>query len=251
MDLSKYLTAVDEHLANATALADDNSQQVAKKLGSALEPALRLALIEAVADAAAEIGDVIPGGVEVRMDGLTPRFTVTEAATDESDDDVTAAFDADADEELARVSLRLPQSVKAKIDELAAADGLSANAWLTHAAMVRIARVQRRGTGPGFGPGGPGFGPGGPGFGPGGPGFGPGFGPGRRRGGRRGPRPEGFETDEGSERRGRRGRRGGWGHEDCGPEARGPERPEGPRSPEHPDAPEGHRPPPPPPAPED
>ena len=34
------------------------------------------------------------------------------------------------DEPVARISLRLPQSVKVKVDEMAAADGISTNAWL-------------------------------------------------------------------------------------------------------------------------
>ena len=97
---------------------------------------------------------------------------------------------------MARISLRLPQSVKAKVDEVAAADGISTNAWLTRAVMDALAtadRPERLGRGPfrrrparrdlrtdgPFGPHGV-FGPHGP-FGPGGL-FGekPGRGPGER-----------------------------------------------------------------------
>lgn len=247
MDLAKYITAVQEQLAHATALADESNQQVAQRLGSALEPALRLALIEAVADAATEIGQTTGTGVEVRMDGLTPTFTVTDetAVDDLSDDDVAEALAADDEDEMARISLRLPQSVKARIDQQAAAEGLSANAWLTFAAMARIMRAQRRaqGFGPGgFGPGG--FGPGsfGPGsfgrgeFGTGG--FGPGgFGPGdlgpETRGGRRRRRrgPGGFGPGFGPGPGGHGGPGGcGCGHESHGhdgTDAVGPHDPEG------------------------
>ena len=43
------------------------------------------------------------------------------------------------DEPVARISLRLPQSVKARVDEVAAADGISTNAWLIRAVMDALA----------------------------------------------------------------------------------------------------------------
>ena len=83
----------------------------------------------------------------------------------------------DEDEPLSRISLRLPASVKARVDEQAAKDGISTNAWLVRAVMDALA--DRRGgatwpepppppppAGAFFGPGGP-FGPHGV-FGPGG-----------------------------------------------------------------------------------
>ena len=48
-----------------------------------------------------------------------------------------------------RVSLRLPQSVKARVDEVAAADGISTNAWLIRAVMDALATPAGRPSGPG------------------------------------------------------------------------------------------------------
>ena len=39
---------------------------------------------------------------------------------------------------MARISLRLPASVKAKVDEKADRDGISTNAWLLRAVMVAL-----------------------------------------------------------------------------------------------------------------
>jgi hypothetical protein len=98
------------------------------------------------------------------------------------------------DEAVARISLRLPASVKAKVDEKADRDGISTNAWLLRAVMVALddSPIPPPPTRPGpptesgpFGPYGV-FGPNGP-FGAGGmfgrgrhPGDGPGVQPGRR-----------------------------------------------------------------------
>jgi hypothetical protein len=85
----------------------------------------------------------------------------------------------DEDEPLSRISLRLPASVKARVDEQAAKDGISTNAWLVRAVMDALAERRVGATWPEpppppppppagafFGPGGP-FGPHGV-FGPGG-----------------------------------------------------------------------------------
>ena len=142
MDLDSYLEAVRRGVRNATALADDQTRSVAERLGATLDDAGKLALIEALSDAAAEISrELSPGSVELRMTGSRPEFVVTPApghlagdddTDDDYDSDVAAAAEPeiDADEPTARITLRLPVSVKAKVDEAAALEGLSANAWL-------------------------------------------------------------------------------------------------------------------------
>ncbi|WP_051215003.1 toxin-antitoxin system HicB family antitoxin [Granulicoccus phenolivorans] len=202
MQMSKYVNRVQEQLVATTALADENTQQVAQKLGASLESALRLALVEALSDAAVEASETgVP--IEVRIvDGephFVPQFPEApfEAPTGE-------------DEATSRISLRLPESVKKRVDDAAEEDGLSVNAWITHAVVGKLRRGMRGGPGGGqwgSGPWGPpGRGPWGPGpwgqgpWGPpeGGPGeFRRGGRGGHRRGGRRGPRgPESWEGPE-------------------------------------------------------
>ncbi|WP_328990063.1 hypothetical protein OG394_27870 [Kribbella sp. NBC_01245] len=238
MELDHYLESVRRSVENATALADDQTRSVAQRLGATLDDAGRLALISALSDAAGEISrELSPGSVELRMAGGRPEFVVTPAPSqltgpddDDSDNDDTAEdtsadqiFELDADEPTARITLRLPMSVKTKVDEAANAEGISANAWLMRTVMTGLTGDRDRGRrGPRpprpprpprgfdgvFGPDGP-LGPDGPfgkdgAFGPNGP-FGPEgvFG---ERGGRRGERGE-----RGEHGHGRGGRRGGQG----------------------------------------
>ena len=234
MELDHYLESVRRSVENATALADDQTRSVAQRLGATLDDAGRLALISALSDAAGEISrELSPGSVELRMAGGRPEFVVTPAPSqltgadddeldDDNDHDQPAAQDVapDADEPTARITLRLPMSVKNKVDEAANAEGISSNAWLMRTVMTALTggrgprppRPPRAPRGGFFGPDGP-LGPEGPlgpdgvfgkdgVFGPEGP-FGPDgvFGEGSRRGER------GERRDRG-DRRGERGDRG-------------------------------------------
>lgn len=147
MDLQPYVDSVREGVNNAAALADESSQEVARKLGAALDSSTRLALIQALSDAAGDISaDLAPASVDVRINGGNPDFVVTvpEARSEptvlqpepaaESDDEEEEEGSLD-DEPVARISLRLPASVKAKVDDAADKDGISTNAWLMRAVL--------------------------------------------------------------------------------------------------------------------
>jgi Arc-like DNA binding domain len=199
MDLSPYIESVRLGVSTATSLADEQTQQVAERLGTALESSTRLALIHALSDAAGTISaELAPSSVELRMVGTDPEFVVTiqsgEAEPtllmpepEETSQGAEEASTTDAeDEPVARITLRLPQSVKTRVDEVASSEGISTNAWLIRAVMDALAeRSSSRPEWPQpphppappspnvvFGPGGPFgehgvFGPGGP-FGAGG-----------------------------------------------------------------------------------
>ncbi len=161
MDLSTYVESVRAGVQSAASLADDHTKHVAEQLGSAVESASRLALIQALSDAAAEIStELAPGSVDVRMSGTEPSFVVTLPS---SHDDVTMLMPesteepaetadplaVDGDEQQARISLRLPQSVKEKVDEYANADGVSTNTWLLHRVLEALAERNHPGRGRG------------------------------------------------------------------------------------------------------
>jgi hypothetical protein len=191
MNLSPYLEGVRTGVQNAAALADENTQQVAYKLGTAVESATRLALISALSDAAGVISaELAPSSVELRMSGDDPEFVVSVSSpsgepalllpSGASGEEVPPDLgEPDEDEPLSRISLRLPASVKARVDEQATKDGISTNAWLVRAVMDALTDRRVGATWPEpppppppppagafFGPGGP-FGPHGV-FGPGG-----------------------------------------------------------------------------------
>lgn len=178
MDLSPYIESVRDGVSNAAALADDHTQHVASRLGTAIESSTRLALIRALSDAAGTISaELAPASVEVRMSGHDPDFVVSvpspgaEPTLLVPPSSEPVADEPELDEEpLARISLRLPNSVKVKVDEMADRDGISTNAWLIRAVGDALAD-RRRSEGPGapqapeapvaggvFGPNGP-FGP--------------------------------------------------------------------------------------------
>ena len=196
MDLSPYLETVRQGVTSAAALGDDTTRQVADRLGGAVEASTRLALIRALSDAAAQVSaEVAPTSVELRMSGAEPELVVVVPAPSAEPTlllpDHAAAGDDEPpelegepvevdDEPVARVSLRLPASVKSRVDEKAARDGhldqrLAApcrdgRAWRTGPIPPVSAVAARSPPIPGdngpFGPYGV-FGPNGP-FGPGG-----------------------------------------------------------------------------------
>src|SRR3954471_4402784 len=158
MELDHYLESVRRSVQNATALADDQTRSVAERLGATLDDAGRLALISALSDAAGEISrELSPGSVELRMAAGRPEFVVTPAPSQlsDSDDDLDdqndealgadEALAPDADEPTARITLRLPMSVKNKVDEAAAAEGISSNAWLMRTVMTALTGDRGRG----------------------------------------------------------------------------------------------------------
>jgi Arc-like DNA binding domain len=146
MDLSPYIESVRTGVVNASSLADEQTQHVAERLGRAIESSTRLALIQALSDAAGSISaELAPSSVELRMVGQDPEFVVAlqtaeaeptllmpEPEPGDETDSPTAEPD---DEPVARITLRLPQSVKARVDEVASSEGISTNAWLIRAVM--------------------------------------------------------------------------------------------------------------------
>src|SRR3954453_10422637 len=78
MDLSKYVTQLREDLASAAAAGDEQTRTTAALLGSAIEPAARLAIMNALSDLAAEVTAALDDRVvEVRLDGRDVRIAVS------------------------------------------------------------------------------------------------------------------------------------------------------------------------------
>ena len=143
MDLSPYLDSVAADLDRATALADDHVRDIAGRLASALEPGLRHALVRAMSDTAAQVNTELDDAVvTVTMGGNEPLVTVTRTGSGTSGPAAPvlpvppappAPPEPDADSgDTARISLRLPEHLKARAEERAAAAGQSLNTWLVH-----------------------------------------------------------------------------------------------------------------------
>lgn len=184
MDLSKHVETVRSGIVQAASLADERTQDVAGRLAVVLDSSTRLALFSAISEAATEISaELAPGSVEMRVVDGDPHFSVhlpqpagePTLILPERQDEASGASEAEVveeDEPMVRVSLRLPASVKNKVDETADAEGISTNAWLVKAIQNALTPQRPAGglptgtVGGVFGPNGP-FGPNGV-FGPGG-----------------------------------------------------------------------------------
>lgn len=160
MDLTPYVDNVRRELAVAAEAGGDDARTLAERLSAPLASTIRLTLLDALSTAADEITrDLAPGSVEVRLRGGDPTFAVTPPAvdapmpagetrtapepddgdgTDNGDDSGDSGVDGGGDGTMTRINLRLPEQLKARIEESAAAQGRSVNAWLVRAATAAL-----------------------------------------------------------------------------------------------------------------
>ncbi len=146
MDLSQYIDDLQRQLAVAADAGGDDARRLAERLAAPLEAATRLVLLDALSAAASEITrDLAPGSVDVRLRGRDPEFVVvvpsaeTFADVDPADRPAergvaapSAPQDAD-DSGTTRTTLRLPDQLKARVEEAADRQGSSVNSWLVRA----------------------------------------------------------------------------------------------------------------------
>ena len=139
MDITPYVDSLRQALVSAADSAGDDTRQAAERLSFALDSSSRLAIMEAVSQAAAEITAEMPnGGVDVRLNGRDLDFLVHVAAPTPPAPPPPPPAPEDVDDgNLARITLRLPESVKAKAEERANEAGQSLNTWLVN--VVRAA----------------------------------------------------------------------------------------------------------------
>lgn len=147
MELTPFVDRLRQDLADAAAAGGPEAQAGAERLALALVPAARMMLLEALSEAAAEItGALDHDAVDVRMSGREPEFVVThlEPATPPAPPapPQPPSPPEPEDDNQSRITLRLPESVKARAEEAANHSGLSLNAWLVES--VRDALDGRR-----------------------------------------------------------------------------------------------------------
>jgi len=157
MQLDQYVAELQRHLAVAAESGGDEVRAVAERLGAPLDSATRLVLLDALSAAAGEITrELSPGSVDVRLRGREPEFVVSlpaEAAY--ADPEATrgsVSYDTDG-ASTTRTTLRLPDALKVRVEDAAAADGLSVNSWLVRAIASALEPKNRRSTQRGSGSG--------------------------------------------------------------------------------------------------
>jgi hypothetical protein len=125
MQLDSHIQAIQQELAATGALGDEAAAEAARRIGEALASTLHLHLLDLLGEAALEItGQIEPGRVEVRLAGRDPELVVI---ADETPDTSQVGF---GEEASGRITLRLPESLKAGIEAAADREGISTNAWL-------------------------------------------------------------------------------------------------------------------------
>jgi hypothetical protein len=134
MELSDYVEKLRGELTSITRFAGEDVARAAELLTGTLESSVRLTLLDvlsaAAADITARLGDT---AVEVRLADGEPTFVVLTAPEDEGYQEPAQAAGADAEAGTARLTLRLPDTLKARIETAAAGDGTSVNTWLVRA----------------------------------------------------------------------------------------------------------------------
>jgi hypothetical protein len=149
MDLTSYVANLGREFATLAEAGGEEARALVERLTGPLESAIRMTLLEALSAAADEITrDLAPGSVELRLRGRDPNFVVTSASAEPGpaatvdgapDSDLLIAEDGPA----ARINVRLPEQLKAAIEEAAAKEGRSVNAWLARAAAAALQRSDR------------------------------------------------------------------------------------------------------------
>jgi HicB family len=139
MDLTPYLEALRADLAAAAAPGGPDTARAAGLLAHAVDASARLALLEALSDAAAEITSRLRGpSVEVRLRGREADLVVT--LPDPEPEQHPEGAPPPLDGDLTRLTLRMPEALKAHVEQTAAAEGVSVNAWLVRAVAAAITR---------------------------------------------------------------------------------------------------------------
>jgi hypothetical protein len=145
MKLQRHLDALKDDLDQLASLADESVAEAARRIVGALESSVRVRLLDVLSEAAAELSAGIEGGhIEVRVAGGDPDLVFLE-------EEPPAAPASEPGEEFgARITLRLPESLKAQVEAAAARDGVSVNSWIV-SALGRSASTEgtRRGSSPG------------------------------------------------------------------------------------------------------
>ncbi|WP_436501057.1 toxin-antitoxin system HicB family antitoxin [Actinokineospora sp. HUAS TT18] len=131
MDLNQYLATLRDDLATTASAGDESMRRAAAVLGAAIEPAARLAMMNALSDLAAEVTAALPDHVvELRLDGRDVRVVVTQTSSDTTETPKPPPFDGG---DMSRMTLRLFEELKAKAEQAASAQGVSLNTFVQQA----------------------------------------------------------------------------------------------------------------------
>ncbi|GAC1445600.1 MAG: toxin-antitoxin system HicB family antitoxin [Mycobacteriales bacterium] len=128
MSRSTYVEALRADLSAAAALGGPEIARAGELVAGALEPAWRLVILDVLSDVADDLTVALDGPtVEVRLRGREPEVVVHHPVQ------APAVGPVADDEGTARMTLRLPETLKSRAEAAATIDGVSVNTWLVRA----------------------------------------------------------------------------------------------------------------------
>src|SRR5438034_1595143 len=118
MQMSQFVEGLQEDLQELAAIGGEDLIRAAQQLSGAIKQSARLRVIDALTQAALELSEQLPNGhVDVRVSGQDPEFVfVAEAEEEPPPPPITEG-------DHARITLRLPESLKASIEAAANHEG--------------------------------------------------------------------------------------------------------------------------------
>ena len=126
MQIDGLIQALREDLERVAALGDENTSRAAELLSVAIESSLGRRIQDALAEAALELNDQLESShVELRIAGHDLQLVLVR-------EDGTVPEQAE-EAYSARITLRLPESLKQRVESAAAREGASVNTWLVQA----------------------------------------------------------------------------------------------------------------------
>jgi HicB family len=135
VEIEPFLQNVHEEL-DAAGGGTDAEAAAAARIARALDPALRLALLDATSRMALELSERIPAGhVEVRLAGRDVELVYV------NDEPAPRPPEESEETGTARITFRVPESLKARIEVEASSEGISTNAWLVHAVTRSLSQT--------------------------------------------------------------------------------------------------------------
>jgi len=147
MQIDPYVESIRRQLEASAEAGGEEARALADRLTAPLEAAIRMAIQDALVAAAEEITlELAPGSVELRLRGREPELVVTlppaEAPEAAEVDAPVGGWRAEGeDAAVARINLRVPDRLKARIERAADREGLSVNTWLVRAAAAAVERA--------------------------------------------------------------------------------------------------------------
>jgi hypothetical protein len=133
MQTAQFIEALQSDLRELAQLGGEELVQAAHRLEGAVKQSATLRLIDALTQVALEVSSQLPNGhLDVRLAGQDPELVYVEEEGEEPQ--------AQAEDGLtARITLRLPESLKVALETAADAEGVSVNTWLVRALARSVA----------------------------------------------------------------------------------------------------------------